>query len=160
MGVDPKKEKEFGFDHDEIRDYIRDIGLGLGFDAETEKRMSHGVKVDVVWRIQIAKLGVINYVFAVQSRGSLDSLMMNLQKAKSNPNVQKSIVVSDKEELKLVQEEVSGLPEELRKSISLWDVEDVTHTHEHLSEALKDIKRLDLPLLDILILSRFPLRSN
>ena len=146
-----------GFDCNQIRDCIRDIGLGLGFDAQTEKPIGEGVKVDVVWRIQIPRLGVTKYVFIIHFKGPIDSLIMDLQKTKSDPGVQKIIVVSDRKQLELLGKVV---PAELKGSISLWDIEDVKRTHEHLAEALKGIKKLGLPLVDILVLSRFPLRSS
>ena len=101
------------FDHDEIRDFISDIGNWLGFEAETEKTIGHGARVDAIWKAQIANLGVVNYVFEVHRSGSIDSLILNLQKSKRNPTVQKIIAVSDAEQLEKIRNEISGLPEEL-----------------------------------------------
>jgi len=86
--------KKYEFDHDEIRDFIRDIGISLGFEAETEKTIGHGARVDVIWRAKIANLGVVTYVFEVHKSGSIDSFVLNLQKAIRNPTVQKVIAVS------------------------------------------------------------------
>jgi len=53
--VPPPKE----FPHDEIRDLIRDIGVMLGFDADTEIQVAHGARVDAVWRARIGNLGMV-----------------------------------------------------------------------------------------------------
>jgi len=141
---EPFKPEKYDFDHDEIRDFIRDIGLWLGFEAETEKTISYGARVDVIWRAKIANLGVVTYVFEVHKSGSIDSLILNLQKAKRNPTVQKIIAVSDKKQLEKIKKEVEGLPEDFRKSLSLWDAEEVEKTHEKLSEVIKIIEKLEL----------------
>jgi hypothetical protein len=84
VGVRPERElrlQEGEFDHDEIRDLLADIGGSLGFDTDTEVKVAHGARVDVVWRARIANLGLVTYVFEVHRSGSMDSLILNLQKA-------------------------------------------------------------------------------
>lgn len=132
------------FDHDEIRDFISDIGNWLGFEAETEKTIGHGARVDAVWKAQIANLGVVNYVFEVHRSGSIDSLILNLQKSKRNPTVQKIIAVSDAEQLEKIRNEISGLPEEFVRSLSYWDFVDVKKTHKNMSEVITSIQGLEL----------------
>jgi hypothetical protein len=142
----PKTEEEYfvDFDHDEIRDKIIDIGLWLGFETETEKIIGHGAKVDVIWRAKIANLGVVTYIFEVHKSGSIDSLILNLQKSKRNPTVQKIIAVSDNKQLEKIGKEAIGLPEDFRKSLSVWDVIEVQMVHQHLSEVIKGIEKLEL----------------
>jgi hypothetical protein len=135
------KEK---LDHDEIRDYIRDIGNSLGFEAEIEVRVGSGARVDAVWTAKIANLGVVMYVFEVQSGGSIDSLLLNLQKAKRNQSVQKLIAVSDAVQLEKIKNEVKDLPEDFRKSMSFWDSAEVKQTYQNLSEVMKNIDKLNL----------------
>jgi hypothetical protein len=132
------------FDHDEIRDFISEIGNWLGFETETEKTIGHGARVDTVWRAQIANLGVVNYVFEVHKSGSIDSLIVNLQKSKRNPTVQKIIAVSDEEQLERIKKEITGLPEEFVRSLSYWDVVDVIKTHKNLSDVITSIQSLEL----------------
>lgn len=136
--------KETQFDHNEIRDYIRDIGIWLGFEAETEKTVGKGAKVDVVWQARIANLGVVTYVFEVHKRGAIDSLLLNLQKAISNPTVQKVIAVSDVDQIEKINKEAAGLPENFRKSLTYWDAIEVKQIHEKLREVVISIERLDL----------------
>jgi hypothetical protein len=132
------------FDHDEIRDSISEIGAWLGFETETEKTIGHGARVDTIWTAKIANLGIVNYVFEVHKGGSIDSLIVNLQKSKRNPTVQKIIAVSDEEQLEKIKNEIKGLPEEFVRSLSYWDVVNVKNTHKNLSEVITSIQGLEL----------------
>ena len=138
--VPPPKE----FPHDEIRDLIRDIGVMLGFDADTEVQVAHGARVDAVWRARIGNLGMVTYVFEVHRSGSIDSLLLNLQRAKSNPTVQKVIAVSDEGQLEKIKSESEGLPEEFRRALEFWRVEEVQEVGENLRSAMEIINRLGL----------------
>lgn len=139
---DPESEVEFS--HDEMRDRVRDIGSMLGFDAETEVTIAPGARVDVVWSARIGNLGIVNYIFEVHKSGSIDSLLMNLQKAKSSPTVQKVVAISDKVQLEKIKEESEGLPEEFRRDLTFWPVEEVLKVAEHLESAMKIIDGLNL----------------
>jgi len=144
MGQGPDTSSIEDFDHDEIRDLTRDIGLMLGFEANTEVQVAHGARVDVVWSARIGNLGIVNYVFEIHKRGSIDSLLMNLQKAKSNPTVQKVIAISDEEQLKKIERESEGLPEEFRRDLTFWSVEEVLKVVESLESAMEIIDNLNL----------------
>ncbi len=139
-----KERNKFIFDHDEIKEHIRDIGEALGFESEVERKIANGSVVDVVWKAKIANLGVVTYVFEVQTRGSTDSLILNLQKAKNNQSVQKLIAVSDSEQLEKIKKEVNEIPGDMKKSFSFWDARDVESTFEKLTEVVKSIEKLDL----------------
>lgn len=139
-----EKPKKIDFDHDEICDMIKEIGSWLGFESETNKPISHGAIVDVIWRTKIGNLGIVNYVFEVQSKGSIDSLILNLQKATKNKSVQKVIAVSDEQQIQKIQNEIKDLPESFRDSMSYLEVPDVTQMFENLSEVTMVIKKMDL----------------
>ena len=136
------EEKEF--DHDEIKDFIKDIGNWLGFEVETEKQIAHGARVDCIWMAKIANLGVVTYVFEVHKNGSIDSLILNLQKSLNNPTVQKIVAVSDAKRIKNIRYEIHGLPENFRKTLTFWEVRDVIKTHERLAEVIESISKLEL----------------
>ncbi len=140
----PKPDTEREFDHHEISEHLRDIGVWLGFQADLEQKISHGAKVDVLWRAQIGNLGVVTYVFEVQKSGSIDSLILNLQKARSNPTVQKVVAVSDTQQLQKIKNETSGLPAEFCESLTFLSVEEVETVYENLSKAMAIIERLEL----------------
>ena len=78
------------FDHDEIKDFVKDIGNWLGFEVDVEKQIATGARVDCAWMARIANLGMVTYVFEVHKSGSIDSLILNLQKALNNPNCSKN----------------------------------------------------------------------
>jgi len=139
-----KPEKEEQFDHDEIGEHLRDIGIWLGFQADTRQKVSHGAEVDVLWRAQIGNLGVVTYVFEVQKGGSIDSLILNLQRARANPTVQKVVAVSDTKQLETIGKETVGLPPEFRDALALLPVSDVETVYANLSEAMNIIGRLQL----------------
>jgi hypothetical protein len=109
-----------------------------------EKEIAKGARVDVIWRAKIANLGVVSYVFEVHRGGSIDSLILNLQRAKNDPIVQKLVVVASKANLKKIQEEVSSLSEDFRKSLTYWEVKDVERVHNLLNELIAIISRLEL----------------
>ncbi len=132
------------FDHNEVRDLIAQIGTSLGFDTDTEVRIAHGAVVDVVWRARIANLGMVTYVFEVHRSGSIDSLILNLQKARNAPSVQKVIAVSDERQLEQIRRECEGLPEEFRRALRFWPVSEVVRTAEHLQKVMEAIEILGL----------------
>jgi len=132
------------FDHDEISEHLRDIGIWLGFQADTRQKVSHGAEVDVLWRAQIGNLGVVTYVFEVQKGGSIDSLILNLQRARANPTVQKVVAVSDRQQLERIRKETVGLPAEFRDALALMSVHDVETIYANLSKAMNIIEQLQL----------------
>jgi hypothetical protein len=140
----PKPEQEKKFDHDEIGEHLRDIGLWLGFEADIRQKVSHGAEVDVLWRAQIGNLGIVTYVFEVQKSGSIDSLILNLQRARANPTVQKVVAVSDGQQLDRIRRETVGLPAEFRDALALMSVSDVETIYANLSKAMSLIEQLQL----------------
>lgn len=132
------------FDHDEIRDAIAQIGSNLGFDTKTEVQIARGARVDVVWTTHIANLGMITYVFEVHRAGSIDSLILNLQKGLNNPTVQKVIAVSNQKHLQQIKAESETLPEQFRRALRLWDVAEVIRVSRALEQAMTLISKLDL----------------
>ena len=136
--------EDYDFDHDEIVEKLVELGNGLGFEAESEKLIAKGARVDVVWRAKIANLGVVSYVFEVHRGGSIDSLILNLQRAKNNPTVQKLVVVANTIDLRKIEEEVSSLSEDFRKSLAYLEAKDVEKAYNLLKELNAIIGRLEL----------------
>ena len=73
--------------HDEIKEKLVAIGELLGFESRAEVRITAGAVVDAVWEAKIGNMGKAIYVFEVQSKGSIDSLILNLKKAQNNAAV-------------------------------------------------------------------------
>ena len=98
-------------------DLLTAIGQWLGFQAKKEELVARGARVDAVWQARIANLGVVTYVFEVQRRGSIDSLILNLQRAQNNQSVQRLIVVANSDEITRVRQGGSGEDQGHTKSI-------------------------------------------
>ncbi|MCK6427586.1 MAG: hypothetical protein L6Q72_00650 [Burkholderiaceae bacterium] len=131
------------FIHDEIKVKLAEIGQWLGFTAKTEIKVADGSKVDAVWESTIGNMGRVIYVFEVQTKGSIDSLLMNLLKALNNAAVQGVVAVSDAEQLEKIRKHAAGVGP-LREKLKYWDYTDVLATHEALSAVNESINRLGL----------------
>lgn len=138
------EEEDYDFDHDEIVEKLVELGSGLGFEANSEVQVARGSRADVLWQAKIANLGVVSYIFEVHRSGSIDSLILNLQRAKNNPTVQKLVVVANTKNLKRIREEVETLSEEFRKSIAYMEAKDALRASELLSELNAIISKLEL----------------
>lgn len=119
----------------------RDIGSLLGFRAEVEKKVADGAVVDAIWEVSVGNMGRITYVFEVQTCGSIDSLLLNLMKAKNNPSVQGIVAVSDAKQLEKIKKEASSL-KGIRDELKFWDYNDVLKVFDALSNAYESINSL------------------
>lgn len=137
-------DEDYDFDHDEIRDKLKDIGDWLGFETSIEELIAKGSRVDVVWRAKIGNLGMVTYIFEVHKKGSIDSLILNLLKSLKNPTVQKIIAVSNIKSIEEIKKEIENLKEDLKRLLVFWEVRDVLETHENLSKVIDNINRLSL----------------
>ncbi len=132
------------FDHDEIIEQLINVGQWLGFQAEKEKMVARGAVVDAIWQARIANLGVVSYVFEVQRRGSIDSLILNLQRAQNNPTVQRLIVVALAHEIERIRQEIATMPESFRKSVAFMEVGEVIRSAALIGELSGIIGKLEL----------------
>lgn len=128
--------------HDEIKEKLVSIGELLGFDSRSEVKIATGAVVDAVWEAKIGNMGKAIYVFEVQSKGSIDSLILNLKKAQSNAAVQAVVAVADEEQLAKIISESEGVIDE--NSLRTWDSEDVLAVYDSLVRAHESINKLAL----------------
>ena len=145
--VNPKIEKQVSDKdskslHTEIKDKLVAIGELLGFESRSEVKITTGAVVDAVWEAKIGNMGKAIYVFEVQSKGSIDSLILNLKKAQSNAAVQAVVAVADEAQLAKIISESSGVIDE--KSLRTWDSEDVLAVYDSLVRAHESINKLAL----------------
>lgn len=144
----PKKSKpvsteESQFIHNDIRDKLSEIGQWLGFTTRTEQKVSEGSVVDTVWESTIGNMGRIIYVFEVQTKGSIDSLILNLLKSLNNPAVQGVVAVSDQAQLDKIRSHASAV-KDLKDKLKYWDYEQILKVHESLAYVNESINNLDL----------------
>ena len=128
--------------HDEIKEKLVEIGALLGFESRSEVKITTGAVVDAVWEAKIGNMGKAIYVFEVQSKGSIDSLILNLKKAQSNAAVQAVVAVADEAQLAKIINESNGVIDE--KSLRTWDSEDVLAVYDSLVRAHESINKLAL----------------
>jgi len=141
--VEIASDETSDFIHDEIRDKLSDIGTWLGFTSSIEKKVADGSKVDTVWESTVGNMGKIIYVFEVQTKGSIDSLIVNLLKALNNPAVQGVVAVSDSSQLEKIKKHAQQVPN-LNTRIKYWDYKKVLEVHEALEMVNESINSLDL----------------
>ena len=145
--VDPKPAKsETQADskslHEEIKQKLVAIGELLGFESRPEVSIATGAQVDVVWEVKIGNMGKAIYVFEVQSKGSIDSLILNLKKAQNNAAVQAVVAVANEEQLARIVRESAGVIDE--KSLRQWKSDDVLTVYDSLVRAHESINKLAL----------------
>lgn len=128
--------------HDEIKEKLVAIGELLGFESKSEVPIATGAVVDAVWEARIGNMGKAIYVFEVQSKGSIDSLILNLKKAQNNAAVQAVVAVADEDQLSKIIKESKGVIDE--KDLRTWDSEDVLAVYDALARAHESINKLAL----------------
>lgn len=128
--------------HDEIKDKLVAIGELLGFESRSEVKITTGAVVDAVWEAKIGNMGKAIYVFEVQSKGSIDSLILNLKRAQTNAAVQAVVAVADEEQLDKIIKESKGVID--ADSLRTWDSDDVLLVYDALSRAHESINKLSL----------------
>lgn len=138
----PATVKESKSLHDEIKEKLVAIGELLGFESRAEVRITAGAVVDAIWEAKIGNMGKAIYVFEVQSKGSIDSLILNLKKAQNNAAVQAVVAVADEAQLAKIIKESHGVIEE--KDLRTWDSEDVLAVYDALVRAHESINKLAL----------------
>jgi hypothetical protein len=131
------------FLHNEVRDKLEDIGRFLGFTARTEIKVADGSKVDTVWEATIGNMGRVIYVFEVQTKGSIDSLILNLLKSLNNPAVQGVVAVSDAKQIEKIKKHAAGVPQ-LHSKLKYWDYTQVLEVYEALVGVNESINKLEL----------------
>ena len=140
--VTPKTASDSKSLHDEIKEKLVAIGELLGFESRSEVKITTGAVVDAVWEAKIGNMGKAIYVFEVQSKGSIDSLILNLKKAQSNAAVQAVVAVADEEQLAKIIRESAGVIDV--KSLRTWNSDDVLAVYDSLARAHESINKLAL----------------
>lgn len=138
----PTNESDTKSLHNEIKEKLVSIGELLGFDSRSEVKIATGAIVDAVWEAKIGNMGKAIYVFEVQSKGSIDSLILNLKKAQSNAAVQAVVAVADEAQLEKIIQESAGVIE--KDSLRTWESDDVLAVYDSLVRAHESINKLAL----------------
>ncbi len=135
ISVQRPSEEMVEIDHDYLVECLEAIGSSLGFDVEPEVTIARGARVDLVWRAKLGNIGSVQYVFeVVKTKGSIDSAILNLQRAARDPRVQKLVVVGSPEVIEQFRAEVDSISEELAKHIIYLEAGDVIRGKELLEQ--------------------------
>lgn len=105
--------------------------------------MAEGSKVDTIWEATIGNMGRVIYIFEVQTKGSVDSLILNLLKALNNQAVQGVVAVSDAAQLDKIRKHAEQVPN-LGSKLKYWDYKKVLEVHEALEMVNESINSLGL----------------
>lgn len=130
-------------EHENIIQQLESIADVLGFNSYTEQeytKVAKGSVVDVVWEAKIVNIGTIRYVFEVQSKGNIKSLIDNLINSMNNPHVKKVIAVSDKEQLGDISQRVHSmriLNDSIKNMFVFLDIKTVESFYKLLPEINK-----------------------
>ncbi len=136
-----KDEKQFI--HNDIINQIVEIGRWLGFESKSEVKIADGAIVDAIWQAQIGNMGKVIYAFEVQTHGSIDSLILNLQKATNNFAVQAIVAVSDEKQIEKIKKEAKGI-RDIEIKLKTWDYKEVIEMHDCLERSNEIINNLGL----------------
>ena len=136
-----KDEKQFI--HNDIINQIIEIGQWLGFESKSEVKIADGAVVDAIWQAQIGNMGKVIYAFEVQTHGSIDSLILNLQKATNNFAVQAIVAVSDEKQIEKIKKESKGI-RDIETKLKTWDYREVIEMHDCLERSNEIINNLGL----------------
>lgn len=141
--LDEGDAKTSEFIHNDVRDKLAEIGRWLGFDSRVEVGVAAGSQVDTIWEATIGNMGRVIYVFEVQTKGSIDSLMLNLLKSLNNPAVQGIVAVSDTSQIEKIKKHAAGVAG-LKEKLKYWDYKEVLRVYEALELVNESINSLSL----------------
>lgn len=80
--------------------------------------------MDAIWSANIGNLGELRYIFEVQRKGSIDSLLLNLLKASNDPIVQKVVAVAYEDELAKIRSEADAI-KHIQEKLAYWDIKEL-----------------------------------
>jgi len=103
----------------------------------------HWLKSQGIENGVLVRVGRVIYVFEVQTKGSIDSLLLNLLKSLNNPAVQGIVAVTDAAQIETIRKHASGVSGLARK-LKFWDYKEVLQMHEALESVNESINSLGL----------------
>ena len=87
-------------------------------------------------------MGSHHWEHGARDSGSIDSLILNLMKAKNNKAVQGIVAVTDQKQIEQIKKEIESLP--IKDEVKFWDYTEVLKIHEALQFVNESINRLGL----------------
>lgn len=128
--------------HNEIIDYIKNIGTLLGYNSNLKGNIKDSGKIaDAIWEFNVGNIGKIKYVFEVQDNGSIDSLIVSLMNASQDISVQAVVAVSDKDQINKIKQHCNNFNSSFNGKLKFWDITEVERAYTELSSSMEIINK-------------------
>lgn len=128
--------------HNEIIDYIKNIGSLLGYNTNVKDNIKNSGKIaDAVWEFNVGNLGKIKYVFEVQDNGSIDSLIVSLMNASQDISVQAVVAVSDEHQINKIKQHCNNIEGSFNGKLKFWNITEVERAYTELSSLMEIINK-------------------
>lgn len=128
--------------HNEIVDYIKNIGTLLGYNTALKGNIKNSGKIaDAIWEFNVGNLGKIKYVFEVQDSGSIDSLIVSLMNASQDISVQAVVAVSDDAQIAKIKQHCHNINASFNGKLKFWNISEIEKVHNDLSNSMEIINK-------------------
>lgn len=128
--------------HNEIVDYIKNIGTLLGYNTNLKGNIKDSGKIaDAIWEFNVGNLGKIKYVFEVQDSGSIDSLIVSLMNASQDISVQAVVAVSDEEQINKIKKHCNNIKDNFNGKLKFWNINEIEKAYSELSSSMEIINK-------------------
>lgn len=128
--------------HNEIVDYIKNIGTLLGYNTNLKGNIKDSGKIaDAVWEFNVGNLGKIKYIFEVQDSGSIDSLIVSLMNASQDISVQAVVAVSDEEQINKIKKHCNNIKDNFNGKLKFWNINEIEKAYSELSSSMEIINK-------------------
>lgn len=128
--------------HNEIVDYIKNIGGLLGYNTDVKGNIKNSGKIaDAIWEFNVGNLGKIKYVFEVQDSGSIDSLIVSLMNASQDISVQAVVAVSDENQINKIKQHCNNINGSFNGKLKFWNITEVERAYTELSSSMEIINK-------------------
>ena len=128
--------------HDEIVDYIKNIGSLLGYSNIKGNIKDSGKIADAVWEFNVGNIGKIKYVFEVQDAGVIDSLIVSLINASKDVSVQAVVAVSDEEQINKIKQHCKMIKADFNGKLQFWNITEVKRAYDELTNSMEIINKV------------------
>lgn len=119
------------------------MGQQLGCEIKSEVKIADGAVVDAIWQTRIGNMQRDIYAFEVQTYSSIDSLILDLQKATNNFTVQAIVAVSDEKKIERINKESKSI-QAFESKLKTQDYKEVLEIHNCLERINEIINNLGL----------------
>ena len=126
--------------HDEIVEYIKNIGSLLGYNTNVTRKIKQSGKIaDAIWEFTVGNIGKIRYVFEVQDNGGIDSLIVSLMNASQDTCVQAVVAVSDEKQILKIKQHCNSFEGSFNGKLKFWNISEIENAYVELINSMEII---------------------